>query len=365
MDMELESKTHICRLCLREYTITEMLDIFAKEHELDQTIYEAVSIRIARSDVITVLCNNCLNVIQIINSFKEACRKSNDILKHGGPITLESNAWSNLNDSNVFHQTAELIETHQQDVDIMYRNYKSLKRSECAALESDYIVELIKQEDHTGDDEVDQDKTDDFDVSTPSPETTTVIQDLDNKRTKEESASDGETSSRRGRKNPENRKDKVVCPTCGELVSQQGLEGHLNRHLGVQPFPCDVEGCEAKLFSKFALQQHRSRHKSSNRYFDCKVCGKRIKGSAYWLLHKKIHEEEPRFGCDICGKKFRRKCKLKVHSTVHSGIAEYPCEICGKFFTVKHNLTAHYKLHVKNGTCPAGFEPQASRDVNT
>ncbi|EDS40975.1 cytochrome c oxidase polypeptide [Culex quinquefasciatus] len=115
----------------------------------------------------------------------------------------------------------------------------------------------------------------------------------------------------------------------------------------VQPFTCDIPGCGAKLYSQLALRQHRSRHKSASKFYDCGVCGKRIKSAAYWLIHRKSHTEEPRFSCDICGKKFHRKYKLKQHSTVHSGIAEFQCEICGKYFTIKHNLTAHYKLHAR------------------
>ncbi|XP_062542544.1 zinc finger protein 235-like [Armigeres subalbatus] len=356
--MENESESHLCRLCLREYNKYQMIDVLTEGCELIHAIYEAVSIKINRLDPTTSVCNNCQNIIHIINSFKTACKRSDDLLKNG-PIILESEAWACIALSNCFHQTATLIEQHQQEVDMLYTN---------TAQSESRIIELTTCEE----DVVNSDTILSVGLALPRQQNNTThnmiseIQSSDSKPPQKQYESDSVAPvRRRGRKKLIDRtKDKVVCSTCGEMVSLQGLEGHMNRHLGVQPFPCDIEGCDAKLFSKFALQQHRSRHKSSNRYFDCKVCGKRIKGSAYWLIHRKIHEEEPKFACDICGKKFRRKCKLKLHSTVHSGIAEFPCGICGKFFTVKHNLTAHLKLHIKNGTYPAGLEHNVSEEAN-
>lgn len=103
------------------------------------------------------------------------------------------------------------------------------------------------------------------------------------------------------------RTEKVMCDTCGELVSQISLEGHLNRHLGVKPFVCEIEGCGRQLYSKYSLQQHRHLHKSIMRYYDCPDCGKRIKGTNCWMRHRKLHTEDPKHECGVCGKKFRRK----------------------------------------------------------
>ncbi|XP_001655276.2 zinc finger protein OZF [Aedes aegypti] len=351
-----ESTTHMCRLCLRKYNVKQMVHVFAKEHELDQAIYEAVSIKMYQLDAMASICNNCQTIIQIINCFREACQKSDTILKNG-TTTLDSNAWSSSYATNVFHLTEKLIKTHQKDMDFLYKNHISLKEQAAA---SEFIVQYIKEEEHIeiNDYGPGQDEPDYLDSTVPED---TVVTDDNISRTQDLTESDSEASNKRKRKKKsENQQEKVVCSTCGEMVPHKGLEGHMNRHLGVRPFPCNVAGCDAKLYSKFSLQQHRSRHKSSNRYFDCEVCGKRIKGNAYWLVHKRIHEEEPKYSCDICGKKFHRKFKLKDHSTVHSGIADYSCELCGKFFTVKHNLTAHYQRHKKNGTYPDGFEPNAS-----
>ncbi|XP_065093578.1 zinc finger protein ZIPIC-like [Ochlerotatus camptorhynchus] len=393
MENESDLQSPMCRLCLRVYSNEQLVEIFSNGSADEQTIFAAVSIQPLREDPTTRICVHCRHIVSLINTFKIACLQSEVLLKNSS-YELESDAWSILNEVDIFQKAAELVERHQQDIDAVSRKYDfdedvvydpetspSQLLPENVALIDDHVEEFIKEEfvaedqvieiqytDSNGEpcldvvqyrnsdsmtfdnqvkDEIEM-ESESFDCITTNDDTGSKI--LAPRRRRGRAKSDSERDNR----------EKVVCVTCGELVSQQGLEGHLNRHLGVQPFACDVEGCEAKLHSKFALQQHRSRHKSTSRFYDCEVCGKRIKGTAYWLIHRKIHTEEPRFSCDICGKKFRRKCKLKVHSTVHSGIAEYPCEICLKFFTVKHNLTAHYRLHMKNGTYPPGFEPSTT-----
>lgn len=135
--------------------------------------------------------------------------------------------------------------------------------------------------------------------------------DLDALESDEEQAEEKPKKKRGRRKqNDSERKmknEKVMCDTCGELISQVCLEGHLNRHLGVKPFVCEIEGCGRRLYSKYSLQQHRHLHKSIMRYYDCPDCGKRIKGTNCWMRHRKLHTEEPKHECDVCGKKFRRK----------------------------------------------------------
>ncbi|XP_039447332.1 zinc finger protein 234-like [Culex pipiens pallens] len=219
--------------------------------------------------------------------------------------TLPSSTWERSNAEETFQTAANLVQEHRYEVKALLKSNESQVDRETEDLLLDVKCE---------------------------PE---MLQEL------------GEDEEPTEEAQPSRKKDGSVCPICGELVSKKAFEGHQNRHAGVQPFTCDIPGCGAKLYSKHALQQHRSRHNSMSKTFDCEVCGKRIKGAAYWLIHRKSHTEEPRFSCDICGKKFHRKCKLKRHSAVHSDNAEFRCEICGKCFSVKYNLTAHHKIHAR------------------
>ncbi|XP_038105010.1 zinc finger protein 471 isoform X1 [Culex quinquefasciatus] len=310
-----ESCLKPCRLCLREYKNDFMQDIFTEESNLEERVIKAVSVEPSRADPMTHICSNCNALVALIIDFRTACRQANDLLKSETYRTVRSSTWERPNAEETFRRAANLVQEHRYEVKAL------LKSNKCHVGEATQnFLEDVECEPETPQ-YLEQD-----DESPSSPEESSIAARL--------------TCGKRGR-------EKIMCPICGEMVSLETLEGHQNRHAGVQPFTCDIPGCGAKLYSQLALRQHRSRHKSASKFYDCGVCGKRIKSAAYWLIHRKSHTEEPRFSCDICGKKFHRKYKLKQHSTVHSGIAEFQCEICGKYFTIKHNLTAHYKLHAR------------------
>uniref|UniRef100_A0A8D8FY26 Zinc finger protein 782 n=1 Tax=Culex pipiens TaxID=7175 RepID=A0A8D8FY26_CULPI len=300
-----ESALKPCRLCLREYENDFMQDIFTEESNLEERIIKAVSVEPRRVDPMTHICSNCNALVALIIDFRTTCQQANDLLKSETYRTVRSSTWERSNAEETFQTAANLVQEHRYEVNALLKSNES---------------------------QVDQDTEDLLVVVKCEPE---MLQEL------------GEDEEPPEEAQPSRKKVGSICPICGELVSKKAFEGHQNRHAGVQPFTCDIPGCGAKLYSKHALQQHRSRHNSMSKIFDCEVCGKRINGAAYWLIHRKSHTEEPRFSCDICGKKFHRKCKLKRHSAVHSDNAEFRCEMCGKCFSVKYNLTAHHKIHAR------------------
>ncbi|EDS38530.1 gastrula zinc finger protein XLCGF7.1 [Culex quinquefasciatus] len=229
----------------------------------------------SRADPMTHICSNCNALVALIIDFRTACQQANDLLKSETYRTVRSSTWERSNVEETFRQAANLVQEHRYEVKAL------LKSNKCHVGEAtENFLEDVKcgpEIPHV----LEQD-----DESPSSPEESSIAARL--------------TCGKRGR-------EKIMCPICGEMVSLETLEGHQNRHAGVQPFTCDIPGCGAKLYSQLALRQHRSRHKSASKFYDCGVCGKRIKSAAYWLIHRKSHTEEPRFSCDICGKKFHRK----------------------------------------------------------
>lgn len=377
-----------CRLCMRMYDISQLEEIFPVEWDcnVQNLIQTAVSVQVHHEDPTTSICVICKDLIHLINDFKIACQQANFLLDKGGYV-LSSDLWSN----DLLSEAATVVKHHRQEIESIFSSTEdtikdnddesltdnfdeaaktSLVHIVCEPVDPEYMVEYleetkdeIKKEDNSSDSQPensDQELSLDFTESEgisnmPISEDEGLLY-TDDESIAEKYNSVPPESVPNKTANTGRNIEKVVCATCGEMVSKQSCEGHFNRHLGVQPFACVFPGCKARLYSKFALKQHRSRHTTNNKYYDCKVCGKRIKGTSYWLTHRKLHTEEPKYPCDICGKKFRRKHKLKIHSTVHSGIAEFPCEICGKYFTIKHNLMAHYKLHIRNGTYPTDMQ---------
>ncbi|XP_055642434.1 zinc finger and BTB domain-containing protein 24-like [Toxorhynchites rutilus septentrionalis] len=367
-------RTPLCRLCLQEYPRDQLEEIFRRGAEWKNKIYAAVSIKTTRNDRSIWLCRSCRTMIDMVNDFQQMCQQANILLNDGH--TMSTSCWKEASDLIV--PVCELLGQHRELVS--HLTSESAKEVDKQILEISVWQESCEYLDEIKD-EIEEPRIGNSDdkkqqlqelIEVEIKEEEELLEDnyvdsVEYERLSEDPEPELEQESMeegkvKEKKRPNRRKlqgtkrimksEKVICDTCGELVSQISLEGHLNRHLGVKPFVCEIEGCGRQLYSKYSLQQHRHLHKSINRYYDCPDCGKRIKGTNCWLRHKKLHTEEPKFSCDVCGKKFRRRFGLKIHSVVHTGVALYPCEICGKHFTVKHNLGAHYRTHMKNGTYP-------------
>ncbi|XP_058443385.1 zinc finger protein 224-like [Malaya genurostris] len=354
-DTELLKKCYVrrnplCRLCLQQYPKDQLVEIFVRGSNCKRIIFSAVGIKPRRKDRSTGVCLNCNTMLDVIVNFQQICQRTNQLLNQ--KVNVQSSDWK---------EAFEAIDTIN----------KAVKRYHSKIFNSDYsfnnaikpdisdLIETQKDELNYGE------KNDDGEcqVQPVSIEMNTMYEDADYQNYDLiteilDESKHKKCKSRRQKPNIVKSNDKVMCDNCGKLISQVCLEGHLNRHLGVKPFVCEIEGCGRRLHSKYSLQQHRHLHKSIMRFYDCQYCGKRIKGTSSWLRHKKMHTEDPKFCCEVCGKKFRRRSNLKLHSVVHTGVALYPCEICGKRFTVKHNLGAHYKMHKRNGTYTQGCQPQ-------
>ncbi|XP_058828990.1 zinc finger protein interacting with ribonucleoprotein K-like [Topomyia yanbarensis] len=355
-------RVSLCRLCLQDYPKDQLVEIFGRGSDWKRRIFSAVGIKPHRKDHSTRLCRNCQTMLDVIITFQQICQRMNQLL------SLESRAmksgWKKATEA--IKSINEAVQRYRNDVLSIDNGLDKISEPVSE------FCEKIKSESEA--EEEPTEKTDDqiqLLVEMEIKEEKPHYEDYQQHQS-EESSEDSEEKpkkqtgrkGRRKRSNHSKSNDKVMCDTCGQLISQVCLEGHLNRHLGIKPFVCEIEGCGRRLHSKYSLQQHRHLHKSIMRYYDCPDCGKRIKGTSSWLRHKKMHTEEPKFACEVCGKKFRRKTNLKLHAVVHTGVALYPCEICGKYFTVKHNLGAHYKTHKKKGTNSRTTQPQLETNLN-
>ncbi|XP_053698291.1 zinc finger protein 470-like [Sabethes cyaneus] len=342
----------LCRLCLRTYPKPRMDLIFKNGSDLRKNIYITIGVKVKKHDRSVHICINCRNIVRLIDQFQQACSVS-DALLAKSMCDMPSNTWSILDNMVAIKNVADLMEKHKSEVDALYT----------AKADPEFAVCDIEPKD-SFDDKTDKNLSEIKVDAIFDQQQQGVLPNFVEKSVEIQSTSCSVTSSQSNQKRYTNILDleKIICPVCGKILTRHAQEGHMNGHLGERPYSCDIEGCNVKLPSKLALQQHRSRHKTANRYFDCEKCGKKVKGTAYWLIHRKMHTEEPKFACNICGKKFHRKFRLKMHMTVHTGDAQYPCEICGRYFTLKHNLRAHYKIHVKNGTYPPGLKLKNTRN---
>ncbi|XP_055586137.1 zinc finger protein 771-like [Uranotaenia lowii] len=353
-----KSNQLVCRLCGQSYAKQDVEDILGRNTGWKKKIMDAVGIKIYRLEQTNRICTVCQTMIETIISFQLLCRDT-QVSLHDRTKISPCQRWKdakeligNVRDLIEFLRITSVGKEHAEtEADCNPLSISEpLSSSEIGRKSDEEQQTNLGQRETEQTVEVPNDQGDE-----PSEQDNDHDEELPQRKT---------SQTKRDRKAKMGKQERIMCDTCGELVSQLSLEGHLNRHRGVKPFVCEIEGCGRQLYSKYSLHQHRHLHKSIMRYYDCDKCGKRIKGTNCWLRHRKLHTEEPKFPCDVCGKKFRRKFNLKLHASVHTGVAMFPCEICGKRFTVKHNLGAHYRTHMKNGTYPAEMDEMRGSEGN-
>ncbi|EAT37738.1 AAEL010302-PA [Aedes aegypti] len=154
----------------------------------------------------------------------------------------------------------------------------------------------------------------------------------------------------------------VLCDLCGESVRPETIEGHRNRHLGIKPYNCPIEGCDWTFHGRANLSNHLRRMHPENgvQALKCDVCGKFIRGKPGILNeHKKLHFlKEKSYVCPVCGKGFTLNRYLRQHSVIHTGLFPYECSYCGKKFNNKWSMKTHEKnMHEKKNQGSTSYDP--------
>ncbi|XP_015512877.2 zinc finger protein 808-like [Neodiprion lecontei] len=187
-----------------------------------------------------------------------------------------------------------------------YDPNKRIKR--IAAKEAQKIIDRIKTENNTDDNEI---------------------------------SDDGEEPQK---KTPE--KKEYQCATCSrKCASKQSLTKHMELHIKdekvgkvndrVSDDDSDFDG---------GLDWPMDTH-------ECLTCKKRYSTKKSLLRHQLLHEE-PNFECDICNVKFYRKDKLKAHydkCSEKNPDQVRKCNICGDSFENNDMLKEHRTKHVMEG----------------
>nr|XP_029724040.1 zinc finger protein 808-like isoform X1 [Aedes albopictus] len=111
--------------------------------------------------------------------------------------------------------------------------------------------------------------------------------------------------------------EKKECPLCNRMIKLPFLEGHLNRHKGVQPFECKM-GCMEKFRCKIERNTHY-RDVHGWKAHRCDFCQQYFHSHRSCILHKaKVHSSG--FKCQECFTAFASRSGLHRHmlSTKHS-----------------------------------------------
>lgn len=152
----------------------------------------------------------------------------------------------------------------------------------------------------------------------------------------------------------------VLCDLCGEKLRPESIESHKNnRHFGIKPYTCPVDGCDARFSGRINMATHMRRWHPENGVpcRKCDICLKTIRGvPTVFNQHRKRHFlKEKSHVCSVCGKGFTLGRYLKQHSIIHTGLLPHECSYCGKKFNNKWSMKTHEKtMHEKKMEASTG-----------
>ncbi|XP_022125593.2 zinc finger protein OZF isoform X4 [Pieris rapae] len=137
-----------------------------------------------------------------------------------------------------------------------------------------------------------------------------------------------------------------TCDNCDKnFVDQRNLTRHIENKRCKKPI-IKCEMCD-KEFDKTHLYKSHLRRHTTEKPFECNICGMALKYKSALVQHILRHSGNKTFKCDQCDKTFDNASAKKRHLSCHSGEKPFQCDICKKGFTFKHNMQTHMKRHSK------------------
>ena len=133
------------------------------------------------------------------------------------------------------------------------------------------------------------------------------------------------------------------CEVCGSCFYYPAkLREHMNIHEGINPFKCNVPGCDQSFPTKDRLRTHNLKHLSK---FACDLCGKRFQTEGIKKKHMLTHSSLRPHPCTVpgCGKSFKTQLALEGHVRTHTGDKPHVCSVegCGKAYSEPSQLSRH------------------------
>ena len=131
------------------------------------------------------------------------------------------------------------------------------------------------------------------------------------------------------------------CDKCDQkYASINSLRNHVRTvHENIR-FSCSL--CKMTFNNVQTLQSHNVTKHSTDKRYECKVCGVRKPNEWHLRRHERIHSDS-QFQCSFCPKKLSSERNLADHERLHRGEKPFKCSMCSAAFVSKRGLGAHTK----------------------
>ncbi|KAJ2943457.1 hypothetical protein O0L34_g12264 [Tuta absoluta] len=140
----------------------------------------------------------------------------------------------------------------------------------------------------------------------------------------------------------------LTCPICCQTFRKKKfLKSHMTVHSTEKPYECELCGKQFKHSSAAAL--HRRRHtEPPKKQFPCSICDKSFSVINALEIHMRSHTNEKPFTCAVCMRAFSHKHNMVRHMQTHDKVVQLKCEICHKVFPRESRLKYHMRVHYSN-----------------
>ena len=131
------------------------------------------------------------------------------------------------------------------------------------------------------------------------------------------------------------------CDQCNQKFAyMSSLKLHIQDVHENLKFSCSL--CSMTFNKALKLKEHNQEVHSTDKKFQCGVCGIRKGRLSHLRIHEKSHEDS-QFQCSFCPKKLKHKVALTAHERQHTGERPFKCSMCSAAFVSNGALGQHTK----------------------
>ncbi|XP_029710975.1 zinc finger protein 773 [Aedes albopictus] len=337
-----------CRLCLRVLAREDVRETTTPGSDFRRKIMDAVGVKITAEDKLRTVCINCLLVVDMIYDFRAACNKANTL--HAIKLLMmHPGSWMSEENKTTIEACHRALKRNRAEMDGLFN---------CSWVGGNAGKKFRTTQKEVVLDSGDAPKVGKGELSDSDPEMSEEFGKQVDQQMRHQDSIDASSDDEKTKPAPPRvKKDsttRFMCDICGSLVLNNNAEHHKNMHLGVRPYSCDLEGCDATFHSLRAKRKHctsKGQHISTaeqEKQIKCELCHRMVKSknmrSHMWAQHsnKSIHPLKTQ--CKIC-EKYYYKIYIKDHMATHTGELPHKCEFCGRGFAAYNNLVIHRRKY--------------------